>query len=224
LKKDMSKERVEGAGGEAGRPDESSGGRRDQVKGASSASRRRKPSLRERVSELEEALEKAKAEAAENRERWLRSRADYENLKKRTARDIELAHQSAGRDLVQALLPALDNLDKAIEAARQNEALRPMEEGLALIHKGLMEALEASGVRVLDPLGEAFDPEVHEAVMQTASQGKAPGTIVQVLQKGYVMNGIVLRAAKVVVAGGSADEGRTTETRESEERNVGDEV
>ena len=162
--------------------------------------KRRKRGLKDRVAELEEALEKAEREAAENYDRLLRARAEYDNLRKRTRREIEQIHQRAGEDLVMQLLPALDNLEKAIEACRESSELQPMEEGLLMIRKGLVDALEAGGVSAVDPLGDRFDPNFHEAMMTSRTDEAEPGTVIRVLQKGYLMNGVTLRPAKVVVA------------------------
>lgn len=160
----------------------------------------KKRGIKSRAAELEEELHRVSSKASEDYERLLRARADFENLKKRTARDIELAHQRAGEDLVVRLLPILDDLEKAVAAAGGSPELKPMEEGLSLIHKSLLEALRESGVSAICPEGEPFDPNVHEAVLQRPAGGSEPGTVLEVLQKGYLMNGLVLRAAKVVVA------------------------
>jgi len=162
--------------------------------------KRRKRGLKDRVVELEEAIEKAEREAAENYDLLLRARAEYDNLRKRTRREMELVHQRAGEDLVRQLLPVLDNLENAIEASRESRELRPMEEGLLMIRKGLVDALEAGGVSAVDPVGERFDPNFHEAMMTTRTDEAEPGTVIRVLQKGYLMNGVTLRPAKVVVA------------------------
>jgi molecular chaperone GrpE len=139
----------------------------------------RRGGLKGRVHELESALEKTKAEQS---------------------------HLRAGENLVSDLLPVIDDLEKAVEAARASRELRPMEEGLALILKSMHDALRGRGVQALDPLGEAFDPNFHEAVMEAPGDEAEPGTVLQVIQKGYLMNGRSLRPAKVVVAAaGSAD-------------------
>jgi molecular chaperone GrpE len=166
--------------------------------------RRRGRGLKGRVADLEEELARALAEAEENYDRLLRARADFENLKKRTAREMELTHQRAGEGLVGKLLPVLDDLEKAVEAAGGSPELEPMKDGLSLIHKGLVDALREGGVSDIDPVGEVFDPNLHEAVLQKSVEGAEPGVVLEVLQKGYLMNGHVLRAAKVVVA--SAEE------------------
>ncbi len=168
-----------------------------------------------KAQELEKALEESSAEASENYERLLRSRAEYDNLKKRTRRDIEHAHRTAGEKLVTSLLPAIDDLEKAIDAAGRSEELRPMEEGLELIRKRMVEALGAAGVEPVEPLGQPFDPNLQEAVMQVPKADTAPGTVVEVLLKGYLMNGITLRAAKVIVSG--TPEGEDAPERETKE-------
>lgn len=201
---------IRGHVGSRGVENDSAGGvgRESGASGAAPGSKSQKPrkgSLKARVGELESALEKAEQEAAENYDRWLRARAEYDNLRKRTRREIEAVHLRAGEDLIRRLLPVLDNLEKAIDASRNSPELSPMEEGLLLIHKGLMEPLRESGVEDIDPLGEKFDPNFHEALMQMRTEEAEPGTVVQVLQKGYSMNGVTLRPAKVAVAGPDDD-------------------
>jgi molecular chaperone GrpE len=167
----------------------------------SKGKKKKKRGLKGVVAELEEALAEAEREAAENYDQWLRARAEYDNLRRRTRREIQQVHFRAGEDLVRRLLPALDNLEKAIEASRESSELKAMEEGLLLIQKGLMEPLKANGVDAMNSLGERFDPSFHEAMMQLQTDDAEPGTVVQVLQKGYLINGVTLRPAKVVVAG-----------------------
>jgi molecular chaperone GrpE len=157
--------------------------------------------LKSRVHELEENLTRARAESEENRDNWLRARADFENLKRRTRREVEEAHLRAGERLASDLLPVVDDLEKAVEAAEAAPELRSMGEGLALILRGMREALRGRGVEELDPVGRAFDPNLHEAVMEAPAEEAEPGTVLRVIQKGYLMNGRPLRHAKVVVAG-----------------------
>lgn len=176
--------------GEERRPREDHGHKRGGLKG--------------RIQELEKALEKARAESEEYYDNWLRARADFENLKRRTRRDMEQAHLRAGERLVSDLLPVVDDLEKAVEAAEAARELRRMGEGLALILKGMRDALKERGVEPLDPLGETFDPNLHEAVMEAPGDDAEPGTVLHVVQKGYLMNGQPLRPAKVVVAAARA--------------------
>ena len=146
--------------------------------------------------ELEQAVEQAGAE----RERALRTRAEMENLRKRAARDVENAHKYALQGFVGELLPIMDSLQLGLAAAGDTEAVRDLREGMALTLKMFSAALEKFGVRVIDPLDEKFNPEQHEAVSMQEAEGRASGTVISVMQKGYELNGRLIRAATVMVA------------------------
>lgn len=146
--------------------------------------------------ELEKAVEQAEAE----RERALRIRAEMENLRKRAARDVENAHKYALQGFVGELLPIMDSLQLGLAAAGDTEAVRDLREGMALTLKMFSAALEKFGVSVIDPLDEKFDPEQHEAVSMQEAEGRASGTVISVMQKGYELNGRLIRAATVMVA------------------------
>ena len=128
-----------------------------------------------------------------------RTQADFENFRKRVARDAAQAQERGVIKLAGELLPALDNLDRALAAASQDD---PLLEGVRLVHSELSAALARAGVESFSPLGERFDPEVHEA-MATAQQspdGAESGTIVEVYQPGYRLGQTIIRPARVVVA------------------------
>lgn len=146
--------------------------------------------------ELEQAVEQAEAE----RERALRTRAEMENLRKRAARDVENAHKYALQGFVGELLPIMDSLQLGLAAAGDTEAVRDLREGMALTLKMFSAALEKFGVRVIDPLDEKFNPEQHEAVSMQEAEGRESGTVISVMQKGYELNGRLIRAATVMVA------------------------
>lgn len=146
--------------------------------------------------ELEKAVEQAGAE----RERALRTRAEMENLRKRAARDVENAHKYALQGFVGELLPIMDSLQLGLAAAGDTEAVRDLREGMALTLKMFSAALEKFGVRVIDPLDEKFNPEQHEAVSMQEAEGRESGTVISVMQKGYELNGRLIRAATVMVA------------------------
>lgn len=141
------------------------------------------------------------------RERLLRLRADFENFKKRVAREEqEFARQAAGR-LVVALLPVVDNLERAIAAGRSESSDESLRAGIEMIHGQLLEALRREGVRPVDALGCPFDPNEHEAVATDDSTGLPPQTIVEEVQKGYRLHERLLRPALVRVSvppGGAA--------------------
>jgi molecular chaperone GrpE len=128
-----------------------------------------------------------------------RTQADFENYRKRVARDAAGAQERGVSALAKELLPALDNLDRALGAADQDD---PLLEGVRLVRAELSAALARVGIESFSPAGEPFDPEVHEA-MATAEQppgGACSGTVVEVYQPGYRLGASVIRPARVVVA------------------------
>jgi molecular chaperone GrpE len=132
-----------------------------------------------------------------------RTQADFENFRKRMTRDVRAAEARGVGRLAKELLPALDNLDRAlaaVEASGEDEE-HHLTQGIRLVQAELSSALSRAGIEGYSPQGEAFDPVEHEAVAQHPVEGTAPGTIVQVLQSGYRLNDAVLRPARVIVAG-----------------------
>jgi molecular chaperone GrpE len=128
-----------------------------------------------------------------------RTQADFENYRKRIARDAAAAENRGLARLTRELLPALDNLDRALAAAA--DADESLVEGLRLVQRELLGALERVGVEAYGAAGEQFAPELHEAVAQQPFDGRAPGEIVEVYQPGYRLAGGVIRPARVLVAG-----------------------
>jgi molecular chaperone GrpE len=126
-----------------------------------------------------------------------RTQADFENYRKRVAREAAVAVERGVAKLAKELLPALDNLDRALESAAQED---PLLEGVRLVRAELSAALARVGVESYDPVGEAFDPAHHEAMAQQPVEGAAAGTVVEVYQPGYRLHGTVIRPARVVVA------------------------
>ena len=126
-----------------------------------------------------------------------RTQADFENYRKRAAKETAGAEQRGMAKLARELLPALDNLALALEADASGDEFVA---GIRLVNAELHAALERLGIEAYSPQGERFDPNVHEAMARQAVKGAEPGTIVEVYQQGYRMNGTVLRPARVVVA------------------------
>ena len=124
-----------------------------------------------------------------------RTQADFENYRKRVARDVAGAQERGAVSLAKGLLPALDNLDRALEAAQEDD---PLLDGVRLVRSELMAALARSGIEAFRPLGEEFDPNVHEAVA-TVPAPNGRGTVVEVYQDGYRAGESVIRPARVVV-------------------------
>jgi molecular chaperone GrpE len=137
-------------------------------------------------------------EKARERDEYLalaqRTQADFENYRKRVARDAAAAESRGTARLAKEILPALDNLTRALDA----ETLDP--EGLGLVRSEFAAALERLGIEEFSPEGERFDPTLHEAMAQQPVDGAEPGTVVEVYQRGYRIDGNVLRPARVVVA------------------------
>ena len=154
-----------------------------------------------RIAELEAQLETAIQKAAEERERALRTAAEMENLRRRTKLDVEKAHKFALEKFAGELLPVLDNLERAIELAdKENEALKPMIEGVELTLKSMQSGVAKFGLVALDPLNQPFDPNAHQAMSMVPSADVAPNTVIAVMQKGYDLNGRVIRPAMVMIA------------------------
>ena len=145
-------------------------------------------------------LATARAEA----ERYLalaqRTQADFDNFRKRASRDAAAAGDRGTARLAKELLPALDHLELALQAAEQDPAAAEFAKGVRLVQGELGRALASVGIEAYSPRGERFDPEHHEAMAQHPVEGAEPGSVVEVYQQGYRLNGSVLRPARVVVA------------------------
>jgi molecular chaperone GrpE len=145
------------------------------------------------------------ARADENWERLLRTTADFENFKKRAAREREEAVRSANESIVKKLVPVLDNFEMALAAAAQNKDLRPeavksLREGVSMIFQQLKQVLRETGLEELDASGKKFDPSWHEAVSQQETTDVPEGHVIQQLRKGYKLRDRLMRPASVVVA------------------------
>jgi molecular chaperone GrpE len=127
-----------------------------------------------------------------------RAQADFENYRKRAAKEAAAAGDRAKGGLVRELLPVVDNLERALASAEESE--QHLAEGVRLVHSELVAVLQRNGIEPFDPTGEPFDPEVHEALSTQPADGADPGIVVDVMEKGYKLNGTVLRPARVVVS------------------------
>src|SRR5262245_24322684 len=151
-----------------------------------------------------DALKARAAQAEQQRDQFLallqRTRADFENYEKRVLRDLALERRYMHGGLAKDLLPALDNLDRATQAAEQAGEKGPLVQGVAMVKSQLLDALKRHGVTVIDAVGQPFDPGRHEAIMQQPAPDKPPGTVLQVVEQGFMLHDRVLRPAKVIVA------------------------
>ena len=154
--------------------------------------------------DLEELTAKA-SKADEYLELAQRTKADFENYRRRAAREAAAAQDRGVAKLAKELLPAVDNLDRALEAAETTAGAdgtdSTLASGIKLVHADVIAALARAGIERYSPEGEVFDPQHHEAVAQQPVDGAQPGTIVEVYQRGYRLGDAVIRPARVLVAG-----------------------
>lgn len=154
-----------------------------------------------KIAQLEAALLASEARIKEQQESVLRARADVENMRRRSEQEIDKARKYALGRFVEELLPVLDNLERAIQAVdKESEVIKPFLEGVELTHKTFVDAAAKFGVSVINPEGEAFNPEYHQAMSIQESPDHEPNTVMFVMQKGYELNGRVVRPAMVMVA------------------------
>src|SRR5690606_14882596 len=145
-------------------------------------------------------IEEHKRIAAENLEKALRAQAELDNMRKRTARDIENAHKYSLERFVNDLLPVIDSMELGLSATENAADVASLKEGMELTHKMFAASLEKFGVKVIDPQGEKFNPEMHQAVSMQEAKGVDSGNVITVMQKGYELNGRLVRPAMVIVA------------------------
>lgn len=154
-----------------------------------------------RIAELEE-------QVAQLRDQTLRALAESENVRRRTERDKEQTRLYAAASFAKDLMNAVDNLRRALDAAPKDndgldESVKNLIVGVEMIEQELLGAFEKNGIKRIDPLGERFDPNLHQAVFEVENSGKPAGTVVQLLAPGYVLHDRLLRAAMVGVAKGA---------------------
>ena len=153
------------------------------------------------IESLSEQVEALKTSAAEYLDRAVRAQAELDNVRKRTIRDIENAHKYALEKFINELLPVLDSLELGINASENIEDTSSLREGMELTMKIFCSSLEKSGVKSVEPLkGDKFNPDQHEAVTVQEVEDVESGAVTTTLQKGYELNGRLIRPAKVIVA------------------------
>lgn len=179
--------------GEAQRPDENSEELRDDVTEASAAGDDVE------TTDAAAALAAAEQKAADNWDKYLRAAAEVENVRKRATRDVEHARKYALESFAREMLAVKDTLEMGIQAAEGGDATSLLEGKQATL-KMLASTLERFGISEVDPEGEPFDPEFHEAMTMQPSAEAEPGSVLNVVQKGYALNGRLLRPAMVIVA------------------------
>jgi molecular chaperone GrpE len=156
--------------------------------------------------ELEAKLTAAEATIEGQKESVLRAKAEGENARRRAEQEVDKARKFALEKFAGELLSVADNLERATMAAdTENEVIKPLLEGIELTQKSFMSTFEKFGLEVVDPQGEAFNPEHHQAMSMQESDEVAPNTVLAVMQKGYLINGRLLRPAMVMVSRGGSN-------------------
>lgn len=155
----------------------------------------------EKIAQLEAELAEAKATIDGQKDSVVRAAAEIDNIRRRAALDVEKAHKFALEKFVNELLPVVDNMERAIEFSdKENEALKPVLEGIELTQKSFIDAVAKFNVEVVNPQGEKFNAEFHQAMSMQPSEDVEPNTVIAVMQKGYTLNGRLLRPAMVMVS------------------------
>jgi len=154
-----------------------------------------------KIAQLEAALLSSEAKVKEQQDSVLRAKAEVENMRRRTETEIDKARKYALNKFAEELLPVIDNLERAIQAAdTENEAVKPLLEGVELTHKTFVDTVSKFGLKEINPEGETFNPELHQAMSIQESPDHESNTVMFVMQKGYELNGRVVRPAMVMVA------------------------
>lgn len=154
-----------------------------------------------------DALAALETQVEELKDQLLRQRAEFENYRKRTSREVERFRKTATETVIHDILPVLDNLELAVSHAEDSDA--PIANGVSMVVKQLIEVLERSGLECIEALGQPFDPNVHEAVSQIESDDVPKDIVAQEIQRGYKLGGQILRPTKVVVSAGAAEAKQT---------------
>ena len=150
---------------------------------------------------LESVVEQLQEDLLAARDAALRSQADAQNVKRRAEQDVEKARKFGLEQFARELLPVVDNLERALEAAAgQDEAVKPIAEGVELTLKSFLDALRKFNIDAVDPMGEPFDPNLHQAMSMVENAEVEPNSVIAVMQKGYTLNGRLLRPAMVMVS------------------------
>ncbi|MBF4257130.1 nucleotide exchange factor GrpE [Vibrio anguillarum] len=153
------------------------------------------------IAQLETALLSSEAKIQEQKDSVLRAKAEVENMRRRSEQEIDKARKYALSRFAEELLPVLDNLERTIQAAdAENEVVKPLVEGVELTHKTFIGVVEKFGLKEINPEGETFNPELHQAMSIQESPDHEPNTVMFVMQKGYELNGRVIRPAMVMVS------------------------
>ena len=156
------------------------------------------------VEAADDALAAAKEEVAAVKDQMLRVQAEMQNVRRRAELDVEKAHKFAVEKFANEMVTVVDNLERGLAAAPEEEATQAIRDGMAMTLDGLINGLARFKVEQVSPEGETFNPELHQAMSMVENPDLAPNTVIAVMQKGYTLNGRLLRPAMVMVSKGAA--------------------
>ncbi|WP_050615826.1 nucleotide exchange factor GrpE [Bacillus testis] len=155
--------------------------------------------LQQQLDEANKTIKELTAKAEEMENRYLRLQADFDNARRRAKLDLEAARKYRVQSLAAELLQSLDNFERALSVQTANEEAASILQGLDMVYRGIVNALKQEGVEPIEAVGKEFDPNLHQAVMQVNEEDAAPNTVVEELQKGYMLKDRVLRPSMVKV-------------------------
>ncbi|MEX0624329.1 nucleotide exchange factor GrpE [Saccharospirillum sp.] len=158
-------------------------------------------------------LEAAREEAQQNKDRYLRAEAEMVNVRRRVEKDVENAHKFGQEKLVREILDVADNLERTLAAIETETAeVKPLKEGVEMTLKSLLDSFEKFSITVINPEGEPFDPQQHQAMSMVENPDLEPNTVMAVMQKGYALHGRLVRPAMVMVSKGGPVNNNVDET------------
>ena len=145
-------------------------------------------------------IEELKRTAEEHYQRYLRTQADFDNFRRRSRQEKEEFAKYASQKLIEGLLPIVDNFERAVAASREQQDFESLAKGVEMIRRQLAQLLEGEGLQAIEAIGQPFNPELHQAIMQVeAEDGQGSGIVVEELQKGYILKDRVIRPSMVKV-------------------------
>lgn len=154
----------------------------------------------EEIPAVDEAVAELQRQVDDNHSRYLRAQADFDNFRRRTLKEKEELTQYASLKLITQLLPVLDNFQRALQTGSENTDSGSFAKGVDMIYRQLFQVLEAEGLKPMEAVGQPFDPELHQAIMQVESEEHEEGVVVEAIQNGYWLKDKVIRPAMVKVS------------------------
>lgn len=152
------------------------------------------------LTDEEKQIQALQTEVAELNNRLLRAQADYDNFRRRTRLDMEAAAKYKAQSLIEELIPAIDNFDRALAVKAESDDAKSLLQGMEMVYRQLTEALKNEGLETINAVGQSFDPHYHQAVMQVESDEHEPNQVIEELQKGYKLKDRVIRPTMVKVS------------------------